>query len=38
MIVFFLACLDPSGTVVGNPGTGSIYQARTTVAESDGFT
>ena len=38
MIVFFLACLDPSGTVVGNPGTGSIYQARTTVAESEGFT
>ena len=38
MIVYFLACLDPSGTVVGNPGTGSIYQARTTVAESEGFT
>ena len=38
MIVFFLACLDPNGTVVGNPGTGSIYQARTTVAESEGFT
>lgn len=37
MIVFFLACLDPSGTVVGNPGTGSIYQSRTTLAESEGF-
>lgn len=38
MMILFLACLDPNGTVVGNPGTGSKYQARTRLAESNGFT
>ena len=41
MFLYLFACIDPGGTVVGNPGSNrdpSAYMARVTVAESDGFT
>ena len=41
MFLFLLACIDPAGTVVGNPGSlrdPNEYMARVTVAESEGFT
>jgi hypothetical protein len=39
MLIFLWGCLEPNGTVVGNPGTTSLtHQARVKIAESEGFT
>lgn len=41
MLLFLFACIEPAGTVVGNPGSlrdPNTHMARVTVAESDGFT
>ena len=35
--IFFLACIDPQGTVVGDPVTGFKYQSRVMIAKSHGF-